>query len=828
MMRRSSKRDNDKRTYLTVEDRIILYLKDYVNFEDHLEVPQDITQVGIAQAVMIQRSAVPRAMNNLISKNIAYTKKVHVRGMKRRRKVYFLTSHGIEYAERILKRFIKRDIDLRYSGNKITMTLGDLLEDLNRNLANNEEILSKLRTLSKERLNVLDLANIIASNRITFPMNLEDLYSMAQKYINQKWSQRIRTDIKDSVTSETIQKPEIFGMGMSLRRPEICLGRGDVIEQICLWIKDEKVRFIAIYGIAGVGKTTVISKIVYDFLIGNYLIFYYRMHVWDTMMEFATEFNEFLKSFGMECIDFKKGFGHVRHELQRKIGGLSNVIFIFDDFHLIQNRGLRDIIHVFMEVCEDLTNVKLIIASRDRIFNATEKYLIQGLAKEIMLNGLSREHTRELASRLNFFIESDIDPYEISKGNPLVLQIIAQSDYRGKTHEVLASVERFLSEEVFDMLSIKEKHLLGAMSVWREGIIRDDILRPIVSTNNGGDVIDNLPEYTLADIESVEFPGSIFNWNQEAWNSLVDKGIITSDGKGNYNIHELLDNIVYNYIGTRERRWYHLYAAVTYLHKISTQRADENLGQHIYEILYHLIKARAFKAAAQIILRFSHVIFKDRRIEAIAKMAREIINYNIQKEILDSREFAVVYILLAKASYFTGKFHECDGYLMNALEKLEDKGERGFHSFIYYELGRIYTKRGDMERARHNLDLALESLQNDVTGLEEWRIYGAIGDTYWMQSDYSNALRYFLKATKTFERRYGIPSTIRDLLKTATDVALKESIEKGTSLIEVGISKLQRYLGPEREGMFNIVGDYYFKIIFCINANKLFSNRDIF
>ena len=53
-----------------VQERILLHLLDYSDFKDSIEVPFALSQMGIANAVAIARSNVPRAIAGLQDQNI--------------------------------------------------------------------------------------------------------------------------------------------------------------------------------------------------------------------------------------------------------------------------------------------------------------------------------------------------------------------------------------------------------------------------------------------------------------------------------------------------------------------------------------------------------------------------------------------------------------------------------------------------------------------------------------------------------------------------------------------------------------------------------------
>ncbi|MEM3395752.1 MAG: tetratricopeptide repeat protein [Thermoplasmata archaeon] len=92
---------NGHRIKLTAAEKVLLHLYEYTKYVDHFEVPFAVTQDGIAEAVGILRSHVPRTLKGLLDKGYIEEKLAHVIGSERRRKVYFLTTPGIAHAKKI-------------------------------------------------------------------------------------------------------------------------------------------------------------------------------------------------------------------------------------------------------------------------------------------------------------------------------------------------------------------------------------------------------------------------------------------------------------------------------------------------------------------------------------------------------------------------------------------------------------------------------------------------------------------------------------------------------------------------------------------------------
>jgi DNA-binding MarR family transcriptional regulator len=102
-----------KKISLTVDERVILHLMDFIPNEEDFEAPEGCTQAGIARGVGIERKHVPRAVKKLIADEIIESRVSHVRGGKQRKKVYFLTFEGKALARRIWENLAKKRVYIR-------------------------------------------------------------------------------------------------------------------------------------------------------------------------------------------------------------------------------------------------------------------------------------------------------------------------------------------------------------------------------------------------------------------------------------------------------------------------------------------------------------------------------------------------------------------------------------------------------------------------------------------------------------------------------------------------------------------------------------------
>ncbi len=96
---------------LTVGQRVLLHLSRFTGLISEYEVPEDMTQEGIARACGISRSHAAVEIKRLREKGLLIEELRHIKGGKARRKVYFLTEDGIREKLAVLKFAEENGID---------------------------------------------------------------------------------------------------------------------------------------------------------------------------------------------------------------------------------------------------------------------------------------------------------------------------------------------------------------------------------------------------------------------------------------------------------------------------------------------------------------------------------------------------------------------------------------------------------------------------------------------------------------------------------------------------------------------------------------------
>lgn len=90
---------------LTIYDKILLYLFEYKDHRNDPQMPEALTQQGIAQSVGISVTHVPRSVQKLVKQGLVSEVSTHVKMSQKKKKTYHLTTKGIttclEMRERI-------------------------------------------------------------------------------------------------------------------------------------------------------------------------------------------------------------------------------------------------------------------------------------------------------------------------------------------------------------------------------------------------------------------------------------------------------------------------------------------------------------------------------------------------------------------------------------------------------------------------------------------------------------------------------------------------------------------------------------------------------
>tara|TARA_Y100000766_G_scaffold48823_3_gene39042 strand:- start:14805 stop:17336 length:2532 start_codon:yes stop_codon:yes gene_type:complete len=509
-----------------VQERILLHLRDFYEFSESIEVPFSISQMGIANAVSIARSNVPRAIGGLKDEGLLVERQAHIAGVSRKRKAYFLTDAGMESADRVFEEYSEFEFTMMSSKGPVTMTIG------------------------------------AAPDHLSFPMRIVDII----RYLDESGVLDMRVlspEIIERDLSKHIEKQLVNSLA-DLPRTRLFYGRETELDNMVALL-DAKSTSILVPGIAGIGKTSMAGRLIEEFTHQRNLL-YHRCQDWDGSRAFLDVVGEWLLQIGSsDLADYLHGTSvpQIDVSLEIILSSLESVpaLIVIDDLHKVNDEILIGIIRGLTTRLDSCEKVGLVLFSRSYRMVVPQKDSEGRITTLVMpLDGLDQQACRHLLTQV-----PDLDPttflhlYNLSRGHPLVLQLINRGGVGDTFHDTL---ENFIEEEIFSRLSGGEKRLLGALAVFRDAVPMEAISKANV------------------DIDLVD--------------GLVEKGLARQISKESFDVHDLIREFLTSSMDDVMRKELHENAASHY-------RSHRGSRMDDLEFLHHLAEAGNTDEFAQIL-----------------------------------------------------------------------------------------------------------------------------------------------------------------------------------------------------------------------------------
>lgn len=120
---------------VTVKEKILIHLFGFSKFKDEFEVPQKVTQDGMARVIGVRRSHIASALKDLKTSEFVEEKKTRIEGNERRKNAYFLTPIGETEALRIKESVLDKKVKIRLEdGSLKDVKLSQVAEHIGRKL----------------------------------------------------------------------------------------------------------------------------------------------------------------------------------------------------------------------------------------------------------------------------------------------------------------------------------------------------------------------------------------------------------------------------------------------------------------------------------------------------------------------------------------------------------------------------------------------------------------------------------------------------------------------------------------------------------------------
>jgi ATP/maltotriose-dependent transcriptional regulator MalT len=678
---------------LTIEDAIMLHLLDYTKFQGEFEVPYEITQPGIADAVGIRRSHAANVIKSLKDKVQVEERTAHVKNIPRKRKSYFLTDSGKEYIIDLRNNLAEKMVKLKGNKNEI-----------------NDLKLSEINQTYSTHITLLQLVRLIR------PDNSVELGSILD-FKNRSEQEESRDRIDRGLVNFT----------GSMVCPSRFLGRDEEIIKIINWLDNELPRIIVITGIPGIGKTSLAAKVI-DQVKNNKSsnLFWYRFHEWDKLRSILRSLSEFLNQLDRNKLKFyidnhsKIDLSEVMNILESDLQNLDTVL-IFDDLQKI-SQNLLQIFSLLVEILDSdkYSEIKIIILSRDKInFYDRRKVVINNLITELELQGLDSNACNELLDQ-PFKKNIDLEKiYDVTQGHPFTLELINlhltsqpdkiiskfNVDEFVKDHQDL---NRYLQEEILHNLTDLEKKVLDLISVFRYPI---------------------LPEALLSET-GIE---------HENIDSLTVKSLIKLTTTG-YEVHELIKDFFYRRLNHISKAKYHIVAAEYY--KSIIEKADiQPLTNAMIEAQYHYIRGGDFGLASKLIDKYGDELINKGYSDELDSTIMELEPDKIPEEI-----WAKILIHRGHISTINGNWDDALECYQDSLKICEKINDCQGLSRAYNGSGVIYFHKGDWKTAMELYKKGLEFAETENDNQNSSKLYSNISLIHWGNGELDQAQELMRKS----------------------------------------------------------------------------------
>ena len=646
------------RRILTTKEKIQLYLLENRSSDDDTEAPADITQTGISEGIGILPSHFRQYMKPLLEEDLVLERTSRISGGKRRRKVYSLEKEGIVEAKRLKDSLMEEEVRFFDLDGRIS-----------------EEKVSEI-VVSVGNVSLVQLVNELERSEVLDPALLRRRATKPQ--------------IRPVDFSRTSPRPERFcGREVELKRISDAIERG---------------RVVVIQGIAGIGKTSVASKVCAE-VKKSRSVFWYEFRKWHSLLGLLKELSGFLEAMGgrslsrylraEKVLDMDK----IKSALKKDLEAGRAALF-FDDFHMA-NDEIMDVFSILAGISRANQELSIVVLTREfRPFYDRKEVEVDHTVDEIQVLGLDKMSSRELLGEEieEFGIFDEV--YAATQGHPLFLELIRTVPTIGPEPR-LKYIDQFIEEEIYLELDEEEKKMMKAASVY-ENPVQTSLL---------------LFEESL-DIET--------------FLKLKKKTLIGTLEDGRVQVHDMIRKPFLSMLTPQERERYHLWAAESLL------KEDDEILQ--IEAVHHLLITGDHSWGARVLEEKGERLIENGLDEELLALLMEF-----DPRIMEGEERAIITeregdILRSRGHIddAIGKYRE-SRTLYGKAESNEGSARAG------RKMGSIYRSIGKFDEGLKAYTKALSAIGKDSKTIEAARIMGGIGSIMDRKGRFEKSVEYLLK-----------------------------------------------------------------------------------
>jgi DNA-binding MarR family transcriptional regulator len=361
-----------------------------------VEAPQAVTQKGIADAIDIRVTHVPRSVRKLDDEGLIYESVMHINGMDKRRKAYFLTEKGMFSANEI-----KRNLE----GRKVPY------KDLEGNVKN--VTLSEIGDLTGLKLDVLDLIKLVDKEGILSQRSMDLLSEHA---------------ISDSEGAER----KTFDFPHKVPITSDFIGRKKEMDTLRNWFEDDNIVLVSISGKQGMGKSALLSKLLTQYKedMNIFWFTYGKGDEFQEMRDFLADFFSRQDRGELKTIIKGKGngIGEIIKGLMTSIAGTDSTL-VFDSFEKADSQS-KKLISLLSQDLKSFTGSKIFLLHDMQAKQYVKPATGSEHFKELKLKGLDKASCKTLLSQKKLGKDEFERIFKLSEGNPLALKLIRSEDVK--------------------------------------------------------------------------------------------------------------------------------------------------------------------------------------------------------------------------------------------------------------------------------------------------------------------------------------------------------------------------------------------------------------
>jgi tetratricopeptide (TPR) repeat protein len=485
-------------------------------------------------------------------------------------------------------------------------------------------------------------------------------------------------------------------------------------------------------GIAGIGKTTVASKLIERFMHRRNLL-YHRCQDWEGSRSFFESMADWLSSMGNS--DFATYLAatpvpqpaDAANLLIEALEGSPSLVVI-DDFHKVSDLVLHQTFQAMsLALLGSEEKIGLVIFSRSFKPVVPTKDAEGRIASLVLpLDGLDPESGRKLLTSFDELEDEQwLHIHGLSRGHPLVLELINRGASAGAFHETL---ENYVTVEIFSKLSAEQKRVLSALSVFREPMVLDALAQQELKT----DELDDL----------------------------VESGLARQADADTYDVHDLIREFLLRSLTPALKAEFHAKSAAWYMKQGTSH-------EMLIELVYHRTQSGQHEEASEIIVREGRHLVSQGHLELLGLIEK-----------IDARDLDPIVVvkmsqIQGEILALLGRLDDAEDLLTSALALAENHAELIIQAEILSSLADVSRKQG-------HSDVSLERHKKAL------KHYISLGHARWAARTYNN-IGYLLRRKNERNKAIEAYGEVEAILKGSNDEGLVSSqITLARALIDIG------------------------------------------